>query len=88
MALATLAVSSTSVHPIMLRLSIPSRFLTRPQLLTRVRCPSRREGHIPTLPIVRLDRPWPITLRPGSGRGDTAQAETQSRVKPGHFWRP
>jgi hypothetical protein len=78
MALATHAVSSTSVHPIMPRLSIPFRCLTRPQLLTRVRYPSHREEHIPTLPIVRLDRPRPTAVRPGSGRGDAAQAETQS----------
>jgi hypothetical protein len=36
MALVTNAFSSTSVHPIMLRFSTPSRFLTRPQLLTRL----------------------------------------------------
>jgi hypothetical protein len=78
MALATNALSSTALHPILLRLSTPSRFLTRPQLLTRLRCPSQGKGHIPALPIVHLGWPWPIAVRLGSGQGDAAQAETQT----------
>jgi hypothetical protein len=50
MALATQALSALPVHPFRPDLSRPSRFLTRPRLLTRDRYPSRREGHTPAPP--------------------------------------